>query len=472
MVNMTVRDILAVTGGELLNGDPDLSLKSITTDSRVLPEGCLFVPIIGDHLNGHDYIERALMDGALGTLTSETEAYEHYEDNHPESDKVFILVADTTDAVQRIGKEAGRRLRIPEVGVTGSVGKTTTREMIAAALSSELNVYKTDKNFNNWLGVPITLCDIPEGTDIAVLELGLNVPGELGLISSLCDLQCAVITNIGVAHIEYYGTRDEIAKEKFTITRGFAQGDARKKTLVLNADDPYVMKYKDLTGYPYVLYGTKENADYRAADIRVDFGKYTFDLYVRGRKKLTVTLSVLGRHNVLNALAAFAVADLYRVDLQQAAENLAGFTGFRNRLQRIEHDGYLLIDDTYNASPASMEAGLKVLSEIGYGSGKGRRYAVLGDMFELGDEAPRFHYGVGAFASDLPIDAIYAVGRNAAEILKGAVDNGCAFECRHFDSKEELTAFLKSILKPEDVVYLKASNGMKLKEVTEGLLNG
>ena len=472
MVNVTIQDIIDATDGTLLRGDPAMRIQHITTDSRSIPEDCLFVPIVGEHQNGHDYIERALMDGCIASLTEELEAFDHYTDNHPDTGKAFVLVQDTTDAVQKIAKMARSHVHIPAVGVTGSVGKTTTREMIAAALSSELSVYKTDKNFNNWLGVPITLCDIPPVADIAVLELGLNVRGELGLISSLCDLQVAVITNIGVAHIEYYGTRDEIAKEKFTITRGFSEGSPKKKLLILNADDPYIMKYKDMTGYPYVLYGTKENADYRADDVRIEDGRYCFEFYVHGKRKRTVRLSVLGEHNVLNALAALAVADYYKQDLNAAADRLSEFTGFRNRLQRIEHDGVLLIDDTYNASPSSMKAGLKVLSEIQYGSGKGRRIAVLGDMFELGEEAPRFHYGVGAYASDLKIDALYAVGENAVQYINGAKENGCDFECRHFSDKAELLAFLKETVKKDDVVFIKASNGMKLKEITEGLLNG
>ena len=469
MVNVTVQDVLNATGGRLLCGDPSMQLLHITTDSRSIPEKCLFVPIVGEHQNGHDYLERALMDGCVASLTEEMEAYENYLDNHPETEKTFIFVENTTDAVQKIAKMARSHVKIPAIGIT--VGKTTTREMIAAALSSGLSVYKTDKNFNNWLGVPITLCDIPEDADIAVLELGLNVRGELGLISSLCDLQTAVITNIGVAHIEYYGTRDEIAKEKYTITRGFSD-DRKKKMLILNADDPYVMKYKDEYGFPYLLYGTKEQADYRAANIRIENGKYGFDLYVRGRKRLTVFLSVLGEHNILNALAALAAADYYKLDLDKAAAKLAAFPGFRNRLQRIEHRGTLLIDDTYNASPSSMKAGLKVLSEIQYGTGTGRRIAVLGDMFELGENAPSFHYGVGAYASDLKINALYAVGENAVQYVNGALENGCEFECRHFEDKETLLQFLRANVRRNDIIFLKASNGMKLKEITEGLLNG
>lgn len=471
MKNIKVRDIIEATGGTLLSGDPELTLLTASTDSRAIGEAALFVPIVGQNQDGHQYIDKAFENGASASFTNSRVYYESYTAEHPGHDKVFILVNDTTEAFQKTGTLARSRLSLPAVGVTGSVGKTTTREMITAALSAEKKVYSTKKNYNNWLGVPITLCDMTDDDDIAVLELGLNVKGELELISSFTDLDCAVITNIGVAHIEFYGTQDEIAKAKYSVTNGFWPSNPAEKRLFINGNDPYLMKYRDLTGYPYTVYGTEENADYRAMNIRTENGRFVFDFYRHGTFMFPVTLSVLGAHNVLNALAAFAVADHFGVDLRKAAEKVSAFTGFTNRLQRYEANGFTIIDDTYNASPTSMKAGLDVLCDLEAGPG-GRKYALLGDMFELGPDAPKYHYEVGEYAASKVFDRLFLIGDNAKMIGRAMTDGGSKIPQAHFDDKAALTEALKALLKPGDLLYIKASNGMKLHAVTEGLING
>lgn len=470
MKDIRIKDILDITGGELLSGDPETEIVRLTTDSRSVPEQALFIPIVGERLDGHDYIDGALLNGAAAVLTQKREAVSQWNAAHPSDERCFILVADTAEAMQKIGKAARLKLHLPAVGVTGSVGKTTTREMIACALSAEKKVFKTDKNFNNRLGVPLTLSEMTDEDDIAVLELGLYVPGELGLISSLSDLDAAVITNIGVSHIEFYGTQDRIALEKFTITKGFCEGDPAEKMLFLNGDDPLLMKYKDTTGYPYTIYGTDPGSDYSAQDIRITDGRYSFDFCRKGEKMFRVSLSVPGEFNVLNAVGALAVADRYGVDLAAAAEKLEKYTGFRGRLQQIEHDGYLIIDDSYNASPASMKAGLDVLEKIPYRDNKGKRIAVLGDMFELGDFAPRFHHEVGEYLAGKKIQEVLLIGENADFIGKGAAEKGFTALILKMKDCEEAAAYLKSGLQAGDIVYLKASHGMGLQRITEGLL--
>ncbi len=472
MLNITLKDVIACTGGKLLLGDPETPLKNLTTDSRSIPEDALFVPIVGASFDGHDYAVSALRDGAAACLTAKREVFYEWERSHPGSRKGIVLVSDTTKAVQAVGRLARSRVHIPAVGVTGSVGKTTTREMIAAALSAEKKVFKTGKNYNNWLGVPLTLSEMTGDDDIAVLELGMNVPGELGTIAALTDLSVAVITNIGVAHIEYYGTQDRICQEKMTVTKGFWPGDPGSKLLILNADDTYLMAHKDDTGFPYVTYGTSLTADYRAANIEAVEEGMRFDLFMKGRKPLPVTISVRGEHNVLNAAAALAVSDRFGIDLQKAAEALTAYKGFANRLQPFEHDGVLYIDDTYNASPASMKAGLEVLSQTNYGNGENRRIAVLGDMFELGQQAPKYHYEVGTYAAKTRLDRLYLLGDLAKQIGKAMDDWFSDVPVLYFDNKDDLVAALREELRPGDIVYLKASHGMKLHEVTEGLIHG
>ena len=466
MKPMSIKEISEAIEGSRILGNDDVIIENVSTDSRVIPEKGLFVPIKGANADGHSFLLKAAENGASALMSERREAVEGVLAAYPEIP--VILVKDTTEALQDFAKAARLKTGIPAVGVTGSVGKTTTREMISTALSAGLKVYKTENNFNNWLGLPMTLLSMTDEDDIAVLELGMNVRGELGRISSLSDLDAAVITNIGVAHMEYYGSQEEILKEKLTITRGFTNGAPEDKMVFLNADDPFLKKAAATLPYPVTLYGTSDEADYQVKNVRSEEGFTVFDLYKHHEFLLPVRLSVLGSFNVLNAAAAMAVADRYHVDLEKAADKLASFTGFKNRLQRFMKDGCLIIDDTYNASPASMKAGLDVLE--GLTDRKGKKIAVLGDMFELGDGSPAFHYEVGIYAASKKIDVLYVIGEQSIEIERGAREKGAVFEIRHFEDKETLIQTLKERIEPGDTVYLKASNSMKLKEVTEGLL--
>ena len=469
MNDIRIRDILEASSGTLLQGDPELSLHAVTTDSREVPEDALFVGIVGAAIDGNRFMGSAVEHGAKAAMISDRGVYDAWHEAHPgDKDTAVILVNDTTDAIQKTAKMARLKLKLPAVGVTGSVGKTTTREMIACALSAEKKVYRTGKNYNNWLGVPLTLLELSDDYDIAVLELGLNVRGELGLISSLSNIDTAVITNIGTAHLEFYGTRDELTREKFTITRGFREDNPREKLMILNGDDPYLRKYCGLTGYPYVFYGNAADCAYRYENVRMEGGKYVFD-FCHEDLRIPVTLSVLGVHNVMNAVAALAAADHYGVDLQRAAEALASYKGFKSRLEPHEKDGWLLIDDTYNASPDSMKAGLRVLHDLPKETG-GRRIAVLGDMLELGDGSPEYHYEVGAYAAGLGIDLFMMRGTDILNAKRAILERAPGTEIRVFPDLTPLIAALRTELKPGDIVYVKASHYTGIHRVTEELV--
>ena len=474
MIQITIQDILEATGGKLLSGSLTDSVSLFAVDSRVCRPGTLFAAVTGGNSDGHLYLSKAFENGATAALVSEFTAPGVYDENGVSaafSDRAVILVPDTVEALQKAGALKRSRHAIPAVGVTGSVGKTTSREMISYALSAGKNVFTTSKNYNNRIGVPLTLSEISDEHEIAVLELGMNVPGELGTISELTDLDSALITNVGVAHIEFYGTKDAIAREKFTVAKGFTSGRPEDKMLFLNHDDPLLMKYRNLTGYPVTTFGLSEGSDYQAAKIRSDeSGRTVFTLVRRGETLFDVTLSVLGAHNVLNAVGAFAVADRYHVDLKKAALSLFSFKGFKGRLERIEKDGILYIDDTYNASPVSMIAGLKVLSGILPEGAQGRRFAVLGDMFELGEHARHYHEEVGRMAAELHIDRLFLRGENAVHLGEAYRKEGGKAEIVNVSSNEELIVLLKDELKPGDAAYFKASNGMHFREVTDGLL--
>ena len=407
MQNIFVRDAVKASHGRLLSGDADAQLAYISIDSRTAGKKALFVPLIGEKQDGHRFIMAALEQGAAAVFTSE-----HSE----ESEEVkaaakrwpgaaFIQVDDTRRALQELGAYIRSRLTIPLVGITGSVGKTTTREMVAAALSAGFHVFKTPANHNSQVGVPLTLSQISDTDEIGVLELGMSEPGEMTVIAQIAAVDMAVITNVGVTHIENLGTRENILREKLKIQDGMrADGP-----VFLNGDNDLLGISRAREGHKTVYFGTGENADYRAVDIRLERGCPSFTM-VHGERRIPVTLSVMGEHNVLNALAALAVADYNGVPLEAAAEKLREFTGFKNRQQIREKQGITVIDDTYNASPDSMKAALRVLSSFGQAR---RRVAVLADMKELGPDERRFHREVGEFLAGEKVELLVTFGELA-----------------------------------------------------------
>lgn len=462
MEQMTVNDIVKATGGRLLCGDGTMPLVHISIDSRTMKGQDLFVPIVGEKVDAHRFIEQAFSVGAVATLTSE---HDSMEDTCP-----WVRVEDTKKALQDIGAYYRARLQLPLVGITGSVGKTTTREMIAAALSARYRVYKTPGNSNSQVGVPITLSEITSEDEIGVLELGMSMPGELTVIAKLAKVDMAVITNVGVTHIEQLGSQENIYREKMTIQDGLKDGGV----LFLNGDDPMLKTTRAKDGCRTVYYGTGDNSSYRAEDIRIEDGFPVFTA-VCGEKetRIPVRLRIMGRHNVLNAMVALAVADENGVPLDAAAKKLEEFTGFQNRQQTYERGGVTIIDDTYNASPVSMKAGLEVLASMKQAE---RRIAVLADMKELGPDAPKFHREIGVWLAGYPVDMLFTLGELALEIESGLRESGglCSgIHFKHFtaEDRDGLYEALVDTLKPGDCVLLKGSNSMKLGEVAARLIH-
>ncbi len=456
MEQMTVKEILEAVGGRLLCGREDLPLCHISIDSRVMAGDDLFVPLIGEKADAHDFIGKAFEAGAAAVLTSRHDAM---EDTHP-----WIRVEDTKKALQDIGAYYRNRLRLPVIGVTGSVGKTTTRGMIAAALSAKYRVFQTPKNYNGQIGVPVALSEISAKDEICVLELGMSMPGEMTVIAGIARADMAVITNIGVSHIENLGSQERICQEKLAIQDGMKENGI----LFLNGDDPFLKNVTAKKGCRTVYYGTHDGCRYRAEDIRMEDGYPVFTA-VCGDTRIPMRLSVMGRHNVLNAMAALAVADACRTPLARAAEALEAFTGQKGRQQIVERGGITVIDDTYNASPASMIAGLEVLHSVGRGR---RRIAVLADMKELGPEGPRFHQEIGSWLGEHPVDILFTLGDLAGEIADTAKRCGGSHSYFHFseEERESLEERLKELVRPGDCILLKGSNSMRLGEIAARLL--
>lgn len=451
MENITVRDIVKATNGTLLCGDENTVITDICIDSKSIKEGDLFVPIIGERVNAHRFIEQALEIGAA-TLTSE-----HFAIS---AEKPYIKVADTVQALQDIGAYMRQLLQLPIVAVTGSVGKTTTRNMIATALASQKQTFETQKNCNSQIGVPIMLCRISSADEVAVLECGMSEEGQIHILSDLVKPKYAVVSTIGVAHIEQLKTRENIRREKLSIIDGMDEDGV----LFLNGDDSMLAEMRGKLPCKTCYYGTQDWCDYRAEQIQFDKGRSYFEC-VHGEERISVELSVLGQHNVVNCVAALAVSDTFGIPMKVAAESFAHFHGMRQTIIQLENR-FTIIDDTYNASPDSMKASLDVLCQL---ETDGRRIAVLGDMFELGENSEQYHYEIGEFIADLPIHELVVVGEQAKNISKAVKDYESKLKTYEFSENEEVEMYLLGTLMPNDVVLIKGSNGMHMNEIVQVL---
>lgn len=452
MEHITVKDIVDAVSGILLCGDMNTELKHISIDSRTMRGADLFVPIIGEKSDAHRFLNQAMDNGAAAALTSEHASV-------PDGFKgTLIRVADTKLGLQNIGRYLRSRLSIPIVGITGSVGKTTTREMVAAALSAKYNAFKTPANHNSQIGVPLTISEISDTDELAVLELGMSEPGEMAVIAEIAAVDCAVMTNIGVTHIENLGSRENILKEKLHIQDGMKSGGI----LFVNGDNDMLSTVHAKEGCRTVRYGLGADNEYHAADLKYQDGFPEFTM-VHGDTRIPVKLNVMGEHNVMNALAALAVADAYDVPLNDAANKLYEFDGFKNRQQIHKKGGYTIVDDTYNASPDSMKAAINVLSTLP----AGRRIAVLADMKELGTDSLMFHHEVGEFLASKPVDILIAYGELAQAIADGAKNIKPDFHVVSFEEneKEDMLDWLDAQIGFGDVVLFKGSNSMKLGEI-------
>lgn len=471
MKNITIRDIVRTTEGTLIcmresDEEGEVAERSVTDlclNSSIIKEGDLFVALPGENTDGHRYISQALETGvaALSAKAPE-EVYitpESMEAARKHGD-VLILVKDTEKALQDIGAYIRMQYEPTVIGVTGSVGKTTTRRMIATALGSTREVYETPGNLNSRYGVPIaTSRMLDEPSEVAVLELGIDRIGEMDILQSVARPEIAVVTMIGTCHMEYFGTREMIREQKLRC----ASEDA---VLFLNADDPMLREMKGRTiTKETCFYGLTEDAEYRGEDVEQTETGIRFT-YRHGEERIPVQLPVAGEHNVRNAVVAMAICDYLGMDLAAAAEALADFAPLRQITRRME-SGTVVIDDTYNASPDSMKALLSVLSDY---KTAGQRWAVLGDMFELGSDEVERHAEVGDFFAGIRADHLVTVGAMAKELGLHAVQAKPGLDYHGFETNLDAVAYLKTHLAPEDVVVVKASHGMHFDEIVQGII--
>lgn len=452
-MKFTAGEIAGLCGGKLLCGNPDAVITSVSTDSRRIEPRALFVPIKGEHTDAHAFIPATFAAGAAASLTQE---HLEKEDVH-----AWILVPDTLAALQRLASAYRARFSIPLVGITGSVGKTTTKEMVALALSAGKNVMKTEGNFNSQIGLPLTMFRLSGEHEAAVIEMGMSNFGEMGRLARIAAPDYAVMTNIGISHIQQLKTRENILKEKLHITDRFHSGSV----LFLNGDDGLLAGLRGKTAFPAVFFGTQEWCDFRADRISASGASTEFTLIWPGGTA-PVKLPTLGVHNVANALAALAVAHTLGVPVRKAAWKLAEYRAPAMRQQVHCVNEITIIDDSYNSSPDALRGSVDVLC----GFHTGRRVAVLADMLELGDYARRAHFDVGAYAAKAGVDVIVTVGELAKEIAKGARSVSAAIPCYVCESNEEAARALRSFLTGGDAMLVKGSRAMHTDQIVRAFL--
>ena len=452
---ITINEILDVTGGRssnLRNFDRKIPMTSIFSDSRNIINGGVFIAIKGERFDGHDFAAKAVKDGAAFAITERTLA-----------DVPSIVVKSTRKALLDLARYFRMKFSPIVVGITGSVGKTTTKEMTALALSGKHSVFKTESNHNNEIGLPFTLFRMNSSCSAAVIEMGMSDFGEIERLSKTAHPTICVITNIGHAHIGNLGSQEGILEAKLEILKGAE----RKAPLIVNGDDPLLAPLKEeYESYREVsTYGIdNENADFRAVDIEYHKDKVFFNLSHKGEIICDVTLFCLGKHNIYNALAAMSVAVTAGCDPVQAAEMLVGFQtdALRQNVQRRGEQ--LIIADCYNASPTSMKAAIDLLCTM-KPKGEGRHVAVLGDMLELGEQSQELHRKIGEYAVSKGVDVLVCYGKDAKFIAGRADELGMHAGCS--EDKRMVLNFLKYKLKPNDIVLFKASRGIHMEEIIE-----
>ncbi len=448
MESLKVREIVNAVSGRLLCGNEDTVITDIQYDSRTVGEGSLFVPLVGEKVDAHKFIP-ACMEKCAATLTM---------NDAPEgAEKPYIKVDDTLAALQALAAFYRSRFKgLRLVGVTGSVGKTSTKEMIAAALSGGFCVMKTSGNKNSQIGMPSTMFDISPEHEAAVIEMGMSQFGEMEKLCEIARPTMAVMTNIGVAHIENLKTQENIMSEKLKITGHFDSSGV----LFLNGDDKLLRTLYGKQPFRTVSFGLSSDNDYYAAEIAGEGYNTTFTC-CSGDSRERYTIPALGAHSVMNALAAIAVCKAMGMESIDIAKGLMTYKNAPMRQQIKEAGGFTIIDDSYNSSPDAAVVSIDVLSSF---AGKGKTIAVLADMLELGDVSEREHYKVGAHAGKKGIDALVAVGELSKHTAEGAAASGCS-EVYSFGTNEEAAAKLRGLISPGCTVLVKGSRGMHTDEI-------
>lgn len=460
---LKMSDVAAFCGGELYDyTNGGCSVKYICTDSREADSETLFVATRGERVDGHDYIISALDGGCRCVLC------EYVPSGIAGREAAFVTVDNTFDAFSLVAKGYRKNRPIRTVAITGSVGKTTTKELCASILQRATNLYATSGNFNSVIGMPMSLMEVTEDRDTAVFEMGMSLQGEIRRMTEAATPDIAMVVNVGSSHLEYLKTRDNIAKAKLEIAEGLREGGS----LLLNGDEPLLRKYAKKGKYSIIYIGieNRKGCDIYAENIKVGNKTTEFDLCFKGRMIRSLKFNILGKKFVYNAAFAASAALLLGVSEDLVREGLAAYIPSAMRQNISERSGVTVITDCYNAAPESMRAAIDTLCSLDV---TGKRIAVLGDMRELGRDSDRMHREIGEYVAKSGVDVLLTLGESGAYIAEGAIMSGmnahCVFVERDTDQIEKLCLEVESKMSEGDAILFKASRGVRLERAIEEL---
>ncbi len=452
MKNMTLENMARVTGGQLVNPEHEncsVEAGGVYLDSRQVEAGDIFIATKGERVDGHSFIRAVADKGALGVICEKAQ---------PQLALPYIIVEDSFAALRQLGEYYRTQLDVKVVGITGSVGKTSTKEFIAGVLSQKYNVLKTQGNYNNEIGVPLTILRIRDEHEVAVLEMGINHFGEMSRLTKMVKPDVCVMTNIGQCHLEFLGSREGILKAKSEIF----QCCNPQGLVVVNGDDDMLQTISKVHGKVPLRFGLAEENGVYACEIK-KLGLFGSEFMLHlGEKHFFARVNLPGEHQIYNALAAAAVADYLGLTEEEIAKGIASIEPTAGRSNLIQTPDYIVIDDCYNANPVSMKAAIDLLSLADT-----RKVAVLGDMFELGEQERVMHGDIGAYVAKKGIDVLLCAGELSEEMATRAGAKSSVTKVRHYATRELLVEDLQKQLVKGDTVLIKASHGMGYQSVVE-----
>lgn len=459
MEPIQIKEILNVSKGKLMFGNPEAFVNGISTDSRTINKGDFFVPIRGENFDGNNFIQNAFERGAVGSFIEKGKST-----NVSQKEKINLIeVENPKFSMGELAKSYRQRFSLPYIAITGSNGKTSTKEMTASILETRYKVLKSEGSFNNDIGLPLTLFKLTREHQVAVLEMGMNNYGEIRRMVSIVPPDIGVVTNVAEAHIEFFGDLDNIAKAKYELIESMTE----QNTAVLNADDQRVSNFSNRTKAKTIYFGLKSSKlNFSARDIRFVTEPYGLEFtLITPSGTSNAFLPTLGEHQVSNALAAVASTWQIHPDMEMVCAGLKNFKSEKMRMQIISINDFTVINDAYNANPKSMNAALETLNKI---PAKGKKIAVLADMLELGELQISAHQRIGRKAFNIGLDYLVTVGNIAKNIGDSAISEGLdKSKVSICESKEEAFVKIKDIIAPNDLILVKGSRKMKLEELIE-----
>ena len=465
MENYKIRELIKAVSGKIIQGDQDCLISRISIDSRTLIPGDLFFAIVGSNFDGHDFIIEAFRKGAVGAVVCK-DASTLQENEQIDKNKIIIEVKNTIFALQDWSKHYKDKFNTVNICVTGSNGKTTTKEIIAHILSQKFPLLKTSGNYNNEIGIPLTLLQLNKSHKLLVAEMGMRGLGEINALTNFITPDLAVVTNIGEAHIGLLGSKDNIFKAKSELLQSLKKDGIA----IINRDDPYFSKTLEIVKNKKVYtFGVENMSDIMACNVRLVSNKgMRFTLVIQNDIRKEIYFPLLGRHNIYNALAATAVAFALGTELDLIERRLSSFKQLDLHMQLSNfYQGIKILNDSYNASPLSVKSALETLIEVAQNN---RKIAILGDMLELGEKSDFYHQEIGEKVAKLSIDILITVGSGGKIIAQSSKEKGMTEErVFSFEKNEKINLAKKllSLTKPGDFILLKGSREMKMEEILE-----